>query len=209
MTQQNKKAKRAASRQARVEAQRAREQARKRKRMVTIGLIAALVIAAAFFGSKRALQTKQVVDRSAKSAGCVLTNPKELPASPHLNPEDPTPEYNSNPPTSGLHLASPAPGGAVDETIDKKILVHNLEHGYVVIHYKGISDSDINNIHDLVDSYEDGVIAQPNSEITSPVAMASWGTLQTCKDVTISVIKAFIKEHCNKGPEKLGLPCSA
>ena len=207
MTQESKKAKRAAGRQARLEAQRAKERARKRKRMLTIGLIAALVIAAALFGGKRALQTKQVVGRAAKGADCVSKSPSELPASPHLNPGDPTPEYNSNPPTSGLHLPSTAPGGAADETIDSKLLVHNLEHGYIVIHYKGISDKDTGAIQDLVDSYADGVISQPNTEITSPVAMVGWGSLQTCKKVSISVIKSFIKEHCNKGPEKLGLPC--
>ena len=209
MTQQNKKAKRAATRQARAEAQRAREKARKRKRMMTIGLIAALVIAVAFFGSKRALQTKKFVDVSSKNAGCVLKSPKELPAAPHMNPEDAAPEYSSNPPSSGLHLPSTAPGGAVDETIDSRLLVHNLEHGYVIIHYKGISESETNEIHDMVDAYADGVIAQPNPEITSPIAMVSWGALQTCKDVSIPVIKSFIKEHCNKGPEKIGLPCGS
>lgn len=209
MTQQNKKAKRAATRQARAEAQRTRERARKRKRMLTIGLIAAFVIAVAFFGSKRALQTKKLVGLSTKNAGCVLKHPKELPASPHMNPEDPAPEYSSNPPSSGLHLPSTAPGGAVDETVDERLLVHNLEHGYVIVHYKGISESEINKIHDMVDSYADGVIAQPNTKITSPIAMVSWGTLQTCKDVSIPVIKSFIKEHCNKGPEKIGLPCGS
>lgn len=209
MTQQHKKARRAATRQARAEAQRARERARRRKRMLTIGLIAALVIAVALFGGKRALQTKQLVGRAAKSADCVLEHPKEGPSSPHMNPEDPAPEYSSNPPSSGLHLASTAPGGAVDETIDKRLLVHNLEHGYVIIHYTGISEGEIDKIHDLVDSYADGVIAQPNAEITSPVAMVGWGALQTCKEVSSPVIKSFIKEHCNKGPEKIGLPCDS
>lgn len=209
MTQQSKKARRVASRQERVETQRRRARERKRKKILTIGLIAVLAIAVAFFGGKRALETKQLVGRTAEKAGCVLTHPKELPAAPHLTPGDPEPEYSSNPPSSGLHLPSTAPGGAADETIDKKMLVHNLEHGYVIIHYKGISEDEVGEIQDLVDSYADGVISQPNPEIKNPVAMVGWGALQTCKEVSIPVIKAFIKEHCNKGPEKLGLPCGS
>ena len=43
--------------------------------------------------------------------------------------------YNSDPPTSGPHYAQPAQAGFYDEALPDEQLVHNLEHGYIVIWY--------------------------------------------------------------------------
>lgn len=43
--------------------------------------------------------------------------------------------YNSNPPTSGDHLGSPAQPGFYEKQVPDGALIHNLEHGYVVINY--------------------------------------------------------------------------
>ncbi|NOH04996.1 MAG: DUF3105 domain-containing protein [Chloroflexi bacterium] len=47
-------------------------------------------------------------------------------------------QYNSDPPTSGLHYATEARAGFYEENIytyPAAYLVHNLEHGYVIIWY--------------------------------------------------------------------------
>ena len=44
--------------------------------------------------------------------------------------------YNSNPPTSGSHYADTANWGIHEGTIPDEYLIHNLEHGGVVVHYK-------------------------------------------------------------------------
>ena len=59
----------------------------------------------------------------------------EMVSSPHIAPDSDPGEYNSDPPTSGLHYASEAEAGFYDENIythPAGYLVHNLEHGYVI-----------------------------------------------------------------------------
>lgn len=206
--QESKKEKREAARQARLEAQRARERARKRKKVMTTSLI--IVVAAAIVGFVvyRASQTKAGVSKLAESAGCEAKEYKELSAAPHLQEDAPTPKYNSNPPSSGQHLERTAPWGTSSARIEDRFLVHNLEHGGVIVHYKDLSGSEVDSLEELVDSYPDGVVANPNPDIPTKVAMAAWGDVQTCEKYSRQVVKAFIKEHCNKGPEKVGLGCA-
>ncbi|MGI8426567.1 MAG: DUF3105 domain-containing protein [Actinomycetota bacterium] len=206
---ETKKVKREAARKARLEAQLARERAKKRKRLGMIAGALVLVLLVAFAVNKRSESSGRNIAELSKKAGCgAVESIKELPAGPHLSPGAPAPKYNSVPPTSGLHLPSPGPWGSQDTTVDNKILVHNLEHGGVVLHYKGASDKEIDELNTLADdTYVDGVIVQPNPKIKAALAMTSWGKLQNCKKISIPVIKAFIKSHCNKGPEKLGLSC--
>ena len=204
-----RKARREAARKERIEAQRARERAKKRKRLMVGSLVTIVALLAGFLLFQRFQSTRGAVQKAAKQAKCSgVRQLAELnKGTDHLPAGAPDPKYNSNPPTSGPHLGSTAPWGAQDETVDKKLLVHNLEHGGVIIHYKDLPPKDVDAINDLVDSYPDGVIAQPSDDIERPVAISAWRHLQTCQKVSIDVIKAFIKEHCNKGPEKLGLGC--
>lgn len=44
--------------------------------------------------------------------------------------------YNSNPPTSGKHYEDWIRVGVYEESKDDRNLVHSLEHGYVIMHYK-------------------------------------------------------------------------
>lgn len=44
--------------------------------------------------------------------------------------------YNSNPPTSGKHYGDWVRAGVYDSERDDRNLVHSLEHGYVIMHYK-------------------------------------------------------------------------
>ena len=62
----------------------------------------------------------------------------EQPYSPHVDPGETHPPYNTVPATSGWHVGAPAgptQWGVYDRFIDDEILVHNLEHGGVGIHY--------------------------------------------------------------------------
>ncbi|HVF11995.1 MAG TPA: DUF3105 domain-containing protein [Actinomycetota bacterium] len=205
--QESKKEKREAARQARIEAQQARLRAKKRKRNMGIAFAVLIALAAGAFGFKQWQEGSGALKRAMNAAGCTeIKEVKELEASPHLEAGAPDPTYNSNPPSSGKHLGNTAPWGAQDETIDKKLLVHNLEHGGVIIHYTEDIDAE-DQIQELVDSFPDGVISQPNEDLDKPLGIAAWGRVQTCEKYDETVVKAFIKERCNKGPEKLGLRC--
>ena len=59
----------------------------------------------------------------------------ELPNLPHVTAGETHPPYNSRPATSGRHYAETAPWGLHDQVLPDELLLHNLEHGGVGIHY--------------------------------------------------------------------------
>ena len=58
-----------------------------------------------------------------------------LPPAKHLQSPDAKVKYNSFPPSSGPHYQQPAPWGIYTDPVKQTILVHNLEHGGIVIQY--------------------------------------------------------------------------
>ena len=206
MPDQTKKQRQEQARQARVEAQRRRKAAQKRKKI--IGITAVVLIIGLVIGF--ALANKPVpVD--VKGAGCdqVQTFP-ELVSDPHIKETDPQPKWNSYPPTSGQHIGTTAPWGVSVETVDDRILLHNLQHGGIVIHYKGLTTDEKDRIEALADTATDGLITNPNPKIDSKIVLTAWTHMQKCDGVnskSIAVMKAFIKARCNHGQEPFHLSC--
>ena len=54
--------------------------------------------------------------------------------------------YNSFPPSSGPHYQQPAPWGIYEDPIKQTILVHNLEHGGIVIQYGDVGEETVKDI---------------------------------------------------------------
>jgi len=52
-------------------------------------------------------------------------------------------EYQTNPPTSGDHLAQAENWGIYDKEIDDKAGVHCMKHGGIWISYKDVSEADL------------------------------------------------------------------
>lgn len=118
-------------------------------------------------------------------------------------------EYNSQPATSGWHysgtgiplagggaLSAPAPWGVYDQEIPDEILVHNLEHGGIRIHYncpEGCSDL----VRQLVDSARLGrkVVLSPYSNMESTIALAAWNYIDTFEEYDEARIREFIAAH--------------
>lgn len=128
----------------------------------------------------------------------------------HISPGDGHPEYNTQPATSGWHystshgvalgsggaLPAPAPWGIYDEEIQDEILVHNLEHGGIGIHYncpEGCSEL----VKQLVDSSRLGrkVILSPYSGMESRIALTAWNYLDTFEEYDEPRIREFIAAH--------------
>lgn len=152
-------------------------------------------------------------------AGWTLFRPKPGVSVPqmartHVQAGDPHEPYNSDPPTSGPH-ASPVEAGFYAEAIPDENLVHNLEHGYVVIWYNCAGPESIaceelqRQIQDVMaEAGGAGIvggasklIAVPRATLDMQVAAASWGRM--LKEVTLdkTELLTFIKEFRNKAPE--------
>lgn len=200
---EERKAKREAARQERLEAARKRKQAKRRKQILIAGGLVLVLIALIAFVQQRNADSEAEFLAAASAADCTDVVEHENEGRDHLGRGETFDDYQTNPPTSGTHNPQPAPWGSYRETVDKQTLVHNLEHGGVVVHYKDLSDSEIDALDSLVDSYRDGVISNPNDEIDAPVAIASWTRSMECQKFSTEVIEQYVKIYCNKGPEKL------
>jgi hypothetical protein len=125
----------------------------------------------------------------------------------HLSPTDPVPQYNSNPPTSGSHAPSAAVCGIYREAPPDINLVHDLEHGVVVVYYN--PETAIDAREDLENFARDAgthVIVAPREGMENPITLTAWTHLLRLDAYDRSAIDAFYGEFSQRGPE-VGVPC--
>jgi hypothetical protein len=114
----------------------------------------------------------------------------------HIQVNQQPDNWNSNPPTSGDHLAAPLPRGVYDTEQDMRALVHNLEHGYVVIVYKGIPQDQQDQLRDYARERSDAkLVVAPYSGLDQDgVALAAWRNLEVMDRVNLDVVQAFVND---------------
>lgn len=127
-----------------------------------------------------------------------------LPAE-HIDINEPHPDYNSNPPTSGWHSANPAPWGVQTEPMADETAIHNLEHGGIWITYNPATTEPgvVDQLANLVRSYRSKVLLSPRAATDAPIALASWGRLLKLDNYNETQIKDFIERNKNRGPEQI------
>ncbi|MEK7541335.1 MAG: DUF3105 domain-containing protein [Patescibacteria group bacterium] len=118
--------------------------------------------------------------------------------------------YNSNPPSSGPHYASPANWGVYDYEARDKLFIHNLEHGGVWISYKPSVDARVvEHLKSIVQEFGGSkLVMAPRLANDSDIAVAAWTRLLKINlvdgDITeeqLNQIRAFYRAYKNKGPE--------
>jgi hypothetical protein len=126
----------------------------------------------------------------------------------HIEANQQAENWNSTPPTSGDHLGSPIAGGVYDSEQDERAIVHNLEHGYVVIQYKGIPEDQVTQLREFVrDRSGDKLVLAPWSGLQSDgVALTAWRNLETMQRVNLDVVKAFVNDYMVPGGAKSTAP---
>jgi hypothetical protein len=141
-----------------------------------------------------------------EQAGCGEIEEHEEEGQDHVEVE---PQYGTNPPTSGDHLQTPASAGFFDEPVRPGALVHNMEHGQIIIWYDPDAPPEtIDAIEEIVDQEPAATIAVPWDELegSSDFAMTAWGASQHCRQVSQAVVDDFRKEYQGRGPENVGVP---
>ncbi|MCH7828337.1 DUF3105 domain-containing protein [Patescibacteria group bacterium] len=114
--------------------------------------------------------------------------------------------YQSNPPTSGNHWATPLRDGIYDVEKPDEAVIHSLEHGRVWITYKpDIGQEAIAALKDAVKG-QSGTIMSPRVANETDIALAVWTRLDTFnlrEDGTLDAkrVREFIQRYRNKGPE--------
>ena len=152
---------------------------------------------------------------AAKAAGCQLQT-KKATAREHTTSLDDRVKYNTNPPTSGRHYEVPAQDGIYGEAPQDEQLVHNMEHGRVIIWVKpSLPEKQRADITALVkdDSYQ--MVLVPRRNMPYAVAATAWdadpapngtGELLLCNtmnDKVFDALQAFRDEHRSQGPEPI------
>ena len=146
---------------------------------------------------------------SAAEANCGEIETFEEQEASHIDVGSAHDPYNSSPPTSGPHYEVPAETTFFTEQIPPEQLVHNLEHGAIVIWYLPGADSEtLQNIEDIVAQEPTATAAAPYTDIESPYnfVLTGWTALQRCEQVSQEVVDDFRREYQGQGPEKITPP---
>jgi len=194
------------------ERRRKEQKAAARKRsFVTIGLallVAALVV---FLIMSERNRTESVATGvAAGEAGCGPIEDHEIAGNTHVDTGTQV-EYTTTPPTSGNHwppdqVAAP---GFHEELVEEEQLVHNLEHGQIVVWYSPDAPSaTVDAIQSFVDAEGEALIAAPYDQLPagSELAFSAWGASQTCAEFSSDVLNEFRAAYQGRGPENVGIP---
>ena len=128
------------------------------------------------------------------------------------------PTYNSTPATSGPHWnqagVAPMSWGVYTTAVPEPAVVHNLEHGGIVIWYQAskLSADDVAKLTDFVNAQvhtsEFKFILSPwtGKDFGHPIAVTAWRYLLYLDTADTDGIRAFADLHYGKSPEPLGGP---
>jgi hypothetical protein len=141
----------------------------------------------------------------------------------HLNNPNAPVDYNSFPPSSGPHYAQPAPWGIYPDSIKETILVHNLEHGGIIVQYgTGVGQSDVQKLQSWYQDDPYGVVVAPYAKLGNKIAATAWnepaydqnqdanfdkvdaghGYVLTCKSFDKGSLSKFRDKRRNKAGER-------
>ena len=202
-----------------------REQQRKaarRSNLITVGLAVLILgivgIAVVMQSGGEAPPAPEGV--AAADAGCDPIEEPEEEGNKHVSPSEQV-DYENSPPTSGDHwptdfLVDPA---FYPEPVEEEGLVHNMEHGHVVVWYKpdapGDTESELEDFTTAA-NHEDAlpggaippIITVPYDDIeeSKSYVLTAWNATQSCARYSLDAINNFRERFQGRGPENAGIP---
>ena len=187
-------------------ARRLQEKQRRQRTLLWTGVavvsLVALVALIVFMGRESPPAANKAVTPAALQAGRQAAGSQGVKTYPsagrnHIGADQQPSNWNSTPPTSGDHLGNPLPPGVYDNEQDMRALVHNMEHGYVVIVYKGIPQDQVDQLREFVDQRDGSklVLAPWSGLESNGVALAAWQNLETLQRVNMDVVQAFVNDY--------------
>jgi hypothetical protein len=142
---------------------------------------------------------------AARKAGCDLRLNLKDEGHTHVPVDSKTPDYKTDPPTSGNHVIPPyqQADGAYSEMPGEINMVHALEHGRMEIQYSpDLPEDDQLELKGLYDTMYGGTLLFPNENMDYEVAATTWTNLLGCDEykgaATLDAIRAFGKQTWGK-----------
>ena len=111
------------------------------------------------------------------------------------------PPYNSTPATSGWHYAvplAPVPWGLYEKPLPDEVLIHNLEHGGIGVHYdcpEGCADLVDDIVAAIQSQRRTKILVSPYPAMPTRIALTAWNYLDAFDDFDGDRIVAFIEAH--------------
>jgi Protein of unknown function (DUF3105) len=176
--------------------------------VVVVALVGLVVWQGRDRSTKLSTPSAAALAQATSTAGCGQVQLFKEAGRNHITAGQQPKNWNSQPPTSGDHLGTPLPPGVYRDQQDERALVHNLEHGYVVVQYKNLPQKQI----DLLTGIGDGlhgqkfVLAPYDGLPSDGVALTAWRSLQSCKQANVDVVSAFVNDYMLPGADKSVAP---
>ena len=183
-----------------------------RKNLVTIGvagLVAALVVVGIVYTREQEGLGGGPIGVSAADANCTEPEETEAEGREHIDVGAPHEPYGTDPPTSGPHYEVPATAGFYSEPLPPEQVVHNMEHGQVVLWYSpDASPQTIDEVEGLVEKESSSTVALPYANVDSPegIVVTAWTASMRCDEISEAAINDFRREYQGKAPEPLTPP---
>jgi hypothetical protein len=218
--------------QARLERERRIKQARRRQRMrraTRWGIAAVAILGIGGFiwvANRESSELQADAEAAARRLNCeeIETKQDEVDAAAALDQQTlhspPFAEGQGGiPVTAGPHSSTlPTPPFVFDQPVPEANIVHNLEHGYILVYYaqegENALDDDIRSaLEDMVEDEANKVIMAPYPDLANSFDLVAWGQLQTCDpgedadpDDAATVLQSFVDQFRAGGlaPEPAG-----
>ena len=195
------------------------KQAARRSNLVTAGIAVLVigVVAILILNDQKASSIPVPQGVSASEAGCGPVETYDEVSQEHIEVGARHEDYNSSPPTSGPHYAVPADPGFYPSPLPPEQLVHNLEHGQIVIWYRpDASEATVEGLQALVESANqrardsglvEPLLAAPYDDIGDDFeyVLTAWTHSQSCLDYSRPAIDDFRADFQGRGPEQVGV----
>ena len=165
-----------------------------------VALIVVVLIVVLAGGSSNA----KAAIKTIRAQGCQYRKYPVQPRTPHytsLSP-NPAPSWNSFPPTSGRHYYQWMPFGIYTEVVPEIRLVHNLEHGAVILQYGDkVPAAQVQQITAWYQQDANAVVVSPLPKLGAKVALTAWTDWTECTGFNATAANAFRKAFRYHAPE--------
>ena len=146
-----------------------------------------------------------------QAAGCTFKTVKAT-GRQHVASLDAKIKYNTKPPSNGNHYFSPATWGFYASAANPVQVVHNEEHGGVIIWWGDkVPQATIDKLHDFYSSSPNGMLGTPYPTLGDKIALTAWtakeggigqGRVAICSAYNEKAFTAFRDAFRGKGPER-------
>jgi hypothetical protein len=156
-------------------------------------------------------------DAALRAAGCTVEK-KPAQGRQHVEVLAEDFEHNTFPPTTGPHHPIPAIWDVYTEPIEQSRLVHNMEHGGLIVQYgEDVPESAVTEIRDWYLDDPNGIIVAPLPDLKDKIALTAWttpdpapgeeppagqGVVVTCPGFDAGAFDEFKDTYGFRGPER-------